>query len=382
MRRINLPFLLLAILALLAGLWAGLLRLPWPLPPLRPALPMAHGPLMVGGFLGTLVSLERAVGLSALGRGRRWTYAAPAAAGLGSLLLLAGLPGPPGPLLISVGSAVLLSAMLSIVRLQPLLHTWIMALGAAAWLAGNLLWLAGRSVPQVTLWWGGLVVLTIVGERLELNRLLRLTPASRLAFLAGIALFLAGAALSVVDFAAGVRLAGLGMVALAAWLLAFDIARRTVHKAGLTRYIAVALLAGYVWLGVAGLLSLRYGGVTAGMAYDAGLHSLFVGFTFSMIFAHAPIILPAVTGLAVPYHARFYLPLALLHGSLLLRVAGDLASWLPGRRWGGLLNEVAILLFLAMLALAVRSGRKAAQATPEAMYPKRAWWLRTDRPEH
>jgi hypothetical protein len=72
MRRINLPFLLLAILALLAGLWAGLIRLPWPLPPLRPALPMAHGPLMVGGFLGTLVSLERAVGLSALGRGRRW----------------------------------------------------------------------------------------------------------------------------------------------------------------------------------------------------------------------------------------------------------------------------------------------------------------------
>ncbi len=95
----------------------------------------------------------------------------------------------------------------------------------------------------------------------------------------------------------------------------------------------MALLAGYVWLGVAGLLSLRYGGVTAGMAYDAGLHSLFVGFTFSMIFAHAPIILPAMTGLAVPYHARFYLPLALLHGSLLLRVAGDLAGWLPGRRW-------------------------------------------------
>lgn len=358
MRRINLPFLLLAILALLAGLWAGLLRLPWPLPSLRPTLPMAHGPLMVGGFLGTLVSLERAVGLSALGPGRRWTYVAPAAAGLGSLLLIIGVGNPTGPLLITVGSAGLLAAMLSIVRLQPLLHSWIMALGAAAWLVGNVLWLAGRSVPQVTLWWGGFVVLTIVGERLELNRLLRLTPARRLAFLGGIALFLAGAALSVVDFAAGVRLAGLGMAVLAVWLLAFDIARRTVRKAGLTRYIAASLLAGYFWLGVAGMLGLRFGGVTAGLHYDAFLHSIFVGFVFSMILAHAPIILPAVTGLAVPYQPRLYIPLALLQISLLLRVASDLAGWLPGRRWGGLLNEVAILLFLAMLALAVRSGRR------------------------
>ncbi len=366
MRRINLPFLLLAVFALLAGLWAGLIRLPWPLPPLRPTLPMAHGPLMVGGFLGTLIGLERAVGLSALGPGRRWTYVAPAAAGLGSLLLIIGLPGPLGPLLISLGSAVLLAAMLSIVRLQPLLHTWIMALGAAAWLIGNLLWLFGRSVPEVTLWWGGFVVLTIVGERLELNRLLRLTPARRLVFLAGIALYVAGALWSVSDFAAGVRLAGLGMVTLAAWLLAFDIARRTVRKEGLTRFIAVALLAGYVWLGVSGLLGLRNGGATAGLAYDAWLHSLFVGFTFSMIFAHAPIILPAVTGLSVPYHPRLYVPLALLQISLLLRVAGDLAGWLPGRRWGGLLNEVAILLFLAMLALAVRSGRKMGQETVEA----------------
>jgi hypothetical protein len=95
-----------------------------------------------------------------------------------------------------------------------------------------------------------------------------------------------------------------GYAALALWLLAFDIARRTVRKSGLTRYIAVALLAGYFWLGVAGLLGLRFGGETAGLHYDAFLHSIFVGFVFSMIFAHAPIILPAVTGLPLTFHAR------------------------------------------------------------------------------
>lgn len=123
LRRQNVPFLLLAALALLAGLWAGLIRLPWALPPLRPALSMAHGPLMIGGFLGALISLERAVGLTALDRRYRWTYVAPAAAGVGGLLLVLGVSGLPGPVLVTLGSAVLLATMLAVVRLQPLLHT-------------------------------------------------------------------------------------------------------------------------------------------------------------------------------------------------------------------------------------------------------------------
>jgi hypothetical protein len=358
MRRINLPFLLLAVLALLAGLWAGLIRLPWPLPPLQPTLPMAHGPLMVSGFLGTLIGLERAVGLSALGPGRRWVYAAPALAGLGGLTLLAGVPGLPGPLLVTLGSAVLLAAMLSIVRLQPLLHTWVMALSALAWLGGNLLWLFGWTVAGVSLWWAGFLVLTIVGERLELSRMLRLSAVRRAAFLAGLVLFASGMVLSTWAYAPGVRLASLGMIALALWLLAFDIARRTVRRTGLTRYIAVALLAGYFWLGVAGLLGLRFGGETAGLRYDAFLHSIFVGFVFSMIFAHAPIIVPAVTGLTLTFHRGFYAPVILLQASLVLRVIGDLLPALALRRWGGLLNEAAILLFLAMLALTILRGRK------------------------
>jgi hypothetical protein len=53
--------------ALLAGLWAGLLRLGWPWPILRSTLPVQHGPLMVSGFLGTLIRLERAVALGSPG---------------------------------------------------------------------------------------------------------------------------------------------------------------------------------------------------------------------------------------------------------------------------------------------------------------------------
>lgn len=83
---IPLPLLALAIVALLAALWAGLLRLGWAWPVLRPALPAAHGPLMVSGFLGTLISLERAIALH-----RPGAFLAPLFTGIGGLLL-AGLP--------------------------------------------------------------------------------------------------------------------------------------------------------------------------------------------------------------------------------------------------------------------------------------------------
>ena len=205
MRRINLPFLLLAILALLAGLWAGLVRLPWPLPPLRPTLPMAHGPLMVGGFLGTLIGLERAVGLSALGRAGAGPMPRLRWPGWAACCCSRACQVGPARCAITLGSAVLLAAMLSIVRLQPLLHTWVMALGSLAWLSGNVLWLAGRSIPEVVLWWAGFLVLTIVGERLEFSRLLRLSRARVGAFLAAVALLLGGLVLTVLGYSAGVR---------------------------------------------------------------------------------------------------------------------------------------------------------------------------------
>lgn len=81
------PLMLLAALALLAGLWVGLVRLGWGLPPLTPRLPSQHGPLMVSGFLGTLISLERAVALSQNQNGRRIYYLAPLLAGLGAVTL-------------------------------------------------------------------------------------------------------------------------------------------------------------------------------------------------------------------------------------------------------------------------------------------------------
>jgi hypothetical protein len=345
----------LAVLALLAGLWAGLLRIGWALPLLQPALPPAHGPLMVSGFLGTLIGLERAVAL-----GRPAAYAVPLLSGLGGLALLLGIPAPAAPLLMTLGGAGLTAIFAAALRRHPAFHTGVMGAGALAWLAGSGLWLAGAPIYGAVSWLGAFLVLTVVGERLELSRLARPAPLSRGAFLAAVAVYLAGAVLTLGRPAAGERLEGLGMLALALWLLRFDIARYTVRQAGLTRFIAVSLLSGYAWLGISGVLWMLFGGSIAGPFYDAMLHTLFLGFVFAMIFAHAPIILPAVLGGPVPYRADFYAPLALLDLSLVVRVCGDLEGLGDVRRWGGLLGVVAILAFLANTARAGRSAQRRA----------------------
>lgn len=346
--RFRIPFMALGMLSLIAGLWAGLIRLGWELPPIGSHLPEAHGPLMVSGFLGTLIGVERAVALD-----RRWAYAAPLLTGLGALALIAGLPGQ---VLITLGSLWLVIDFLVIVRRQFTLFTLIMGIGALAWFLGNTLWLSGRPFFTIVPWWIGFLILTIAGERLELARLVQLSLASRTVFLSAIGLFSAGLVLTVFTFETGMRLVSAGLLVLAFWLLYYDIARRTVRQAGLTRFIAICLLSGYVWLGLSGLLGLLSPGLLSGLRYDAVLHAFFLGFVFAMIFGHAPIIFPAVLGRPVSFQAAFYAHLALLHLSLLLRITGDLMAWLPGHHWGGLLNVAALLLFLINTARMAGKG--------------------------
>jgi hypothetical protein len=340
--------LMVAMVTLLVGIWSGLLRLGFAWAGIGSHLPIIHGPLMVGGFLGTLISLERAVAI-----GKRWAYLAPLFTALGAVALLAGDPGQWGAILITAGSLVTIAIFVVIVRMQPALFTVTIALGTVLWVGGNLLWLSGWIVPQVVIWWMSFLLFTIAGERLELSRLLRLTRRVQGLFITASLIVLAGLFLTLIDHSLGSRIAGAGFVAMALWLLRFDIAWRRLKAGGLARYIALALLSGYVWLALAGVLGLYYGSLFAGPYYDALLHAYFLGFVFSMIFGHAPIIFPAVLGIPIQFSNRFYSHLLLLHVTLIVRVAGDLLLWGPGRQWGGLFNAVALLLFLANTGISI-----------------------------
>ncbi len=349
----RLPLLVLGFVALFAGTAAGLTRLGWALPDAAAALAALHGPLMICGFFGTVIALERAVAI-----GRLWAYAGPLAAGLGTLALLGGMQRT-APWLYVAGGVVLLAASIDVLRRQPALFTFTLTLGAFAWLAGSTRWALGFAVQEVVPWWIAFLVLTIAGERLELSRFLPPSPVAARVFAALLAACLAGLAGGTHGMPSSGPLFALALLGLAAWLVRQDIARRTVRGKGLTRFIAVALLSGYLWLAVGAAVALAAGGLVAGTpAYDAALHAMLIGFVFSMVFGHAPIIFPAVLHVAVPYHASFYGPLALLHLSLAVRLAGDASGRFELLRLGGALNALALAAFIVGTAAAVVRGQR------------------------
>jgi hypothetical protein len=353
--RYHIPFLVLAILALLLALWAGLLRLGWSLPTFD-NLAAAHGPLMVSGFLGTLIPLERAVAIR-----QKWMFVVPALAGLGWIALLA-YP-PIGAILLTLGSLGTFTILCVMVRREPSLHTTVMAFGALSWVIGNLFWLAGYPIFEIVLWWIAFLVLTIGGERIELNRVLNLSTNRLRLFAALTALLLTGAVVAMLDLALGSRLSGLSLLGLSLWLLTCDLALRNLqHPSPLTRFIAICLCSGFIWLAISGAMFLYFGALYAGPFYDATLHAVFVGFVIAMIFGHAPIIFPAILGLQVKFYPIFYAHLLLLHTSLVVRMIGNLAGMVELRRWGGLLNEVAILLFLVLTVYSIIKGRKSRES--------------------
>ena len=321
--RWRLPLLALGFISLAFGIAGGLTRLAPSMDVWPPAIAL-HGALMVCGFFGTVIALERAVAL-----GRLWAYVAPLSAGLGGILVLLNFTIF-GLALMALAAAVLVTANLLILARHPSLEMATLAGGAAAWLAGNVFFIVG--LPG-TYWWIAFFALTIGGERLELSRYLRRASWTRICFAV-----LAGALISSALFP---RLMGAALLLLSLWLLTFDLARITVRQTKLPRFVAVCLLAGYFWLAIGGAL------LAAGGFRDAALHAVFVGFVFSMVFGHAPVILPAVLRVSFPYRPVLYLPLALLHLSLALRVAGGLLQSEPVISAGAWGNAAAIALFIA-----------------------------------
>ena len=287
--------------ALLVGLWVGLARLGLALPGGMPALAEFHGALMISGFLGTVISLERAVAI-----GRWWGYAAPTLSAIGAAALIVGAPVFAGGAFLLAGIALTFTSATIVVR-QPALFTVILTVAAACWVGGTAVWLEGAPAAYVAGWWLAFLVLTIAAERLELSRLLSPPRSSHLTFILATALIIIGV---VRGELAGetAPFSGVGMLAVTAWLVRHDIALRTIRLSGQARFSATCLLSGYFWLGLAGLVLLIAPPGATAFSYDAAVHAIAIGFVLSMIFGHAPIILPAVTGFRVRYSAAVYVP--------------------------------------------------------------------------
>lgn len=346
-------------LALLAGLDAGLLLLGLPAPVTAERLPAVHGMLLVLGFVGTLISLERATALA-----RPLGYLAPATLGIGGVLLI--VPAVPlivARIVLAVGALAFLLLYVPLWRRQYDHALLTQLLGAGLALAGALLWTGQDGLSRVVPWLVGFLVLTIAAERVELARI-TMGPRAGIRLLVHAWAVTAALVVGLVFPDTGAILLGATLLSLTVWLVVHDVARRTIRATGVTRYMAACILAGYVWLAVSGLV-LLLGMPVAQPAYDAVIHAVFLGFTFSMIMAHATTILPAVLRIPLPWRRAFWAPIALLQVALVVRVwIGDGLGMPVAWRIGGVQGVAALVLFVLTAVISAIRGPMRTRPAP------------------
>lgn len=348
-------YLVPAALALLAGTNAALLLLGVPAPITTSRLAEVHGYLMTLGFVGTLVALERSVALK-----RWWGYLSPAALGLGSILLISNVP------LVAAFSSCFIGLVAMCLNYIPLwrrnrdVSILIQLLGSVAAASATLLLIAGLPIRILVPWLSVFLILTIFGERLELARI-SLSPRDDATLFTASLLLILTLTLSLLWPTAATPAFGLVLLGTTAWLASKDVARKLIGATGQPRFMAACMLGGYAWLGVAALVWMT-GPAFQGPRYDAVIHSVFLGFTMSMIMAHASTILPAVIRRPLPYRVAMWVPAALLHLSLLTRIwLGDFLSNPLALTIGGVLNVVAILGFFAVALVSSILGPPSSQ---------------------
>lgn len=337
---------LAVVCVLAAGVAGGLLRAD-ALPAWLQQIPwvgqaaLEHAALMLSAFLGTVIGVERAVALK-----QRWAFVAPVASAFGGVALLTG-HAPAGAWLGLLASGLFVAVNFIFLLRQPQAHIALLLAGAMALGFGNALFAMDLHSARALLWWFAFIVLTITAERLEMYRLKRRHALAYPLLFAVLACLVVGATVSPIHPATGGVVYGSALMALAAWLVVFDIARQTVLAHGLSRYMALCLLMGYAWLAVAGLAWI---GMALGCpGRDMALHALGLGFIVSMVMGHAPVIMPAIAGVRLLFGNWFYVPLGLLHASLLLRLFGGMVDTTQ-RAWGATLNAVTLLGFVVTVA--------------------------------
>ncbi len=330
-----------AAVGLVAGLDAALILLDLPAPITTARLPQVHGMVLVLGFVGTLVALERATALA-----RPIGFAAPALLGAGAVLLVVdAVPLVAAKLVLVSGMAAFTLVYLPLWRRQRDAALLTQLLAAALGCAAAILWVGDVAMARLIPWLVVFIVLTIAAERVELARI-TMGPGAGARLLGFAWATTAALVVSLVHADAGAVLLGGTLAVLTAWLVRHDVARRTIRAIGVTRYMAACMLGGYAWLAVAAIV-LLFGQPESLPAYDAVVHAVFLGFTMSMIMAHATTILPAVLRRPLPYRPIFWVPVLLLHAGLVLRLGfGDGLEGFQAWRVGGVLNIVALVLFL------------------------------------
>jgi hypothetical protein len=333
----------LIVLALVMGIAGGWVRVGY-LGLVIPHAAANHGILMVGGFLGTLISLERAMVM----KNRFWLLI-PLLSGLSipASLLFPGWPAFGFGLLLTASLGLMVIMYLQSLR-HPVVYQYVMTMGTVFWMAGNFMLIYSGFVPAAVPWWIGFILFTIVGERLELSKFLPTPKAAKNGLLLLLLLFFIGIWIPFHSY--GNWLMGTSAIMISFWLLHFDMAKIASKKADQFKYIGIGLRVGYVWLTLHGIILCFF--EPHPLYYDLYIHTFFLGFTFSMIWSHAPIILPMVLNIRQsPYHPILWAGWAVFQLTLLGRVIVSLIGLAEWRTIFGMLNGWTIIVMFVLMAV-------------------------------
>jgi hypothetical protein len=332
------PFI---VIALLSAIWSGWTRMGFDLPVSSAAV--HHGSLMVNGFLASLIYLERCVTFK-----NKLVLLLPLLNALSVILHSYGIPYSN---YIHTGCRIAFMVMCAwFIYQYKELYYYVFFAGAFCLVAGNIVLYETSMYPAAVIWWIEFLLFTIVAERLELTKFLPLSNGIK-----GLLIVL----LLMVFISGLLPFHGYGSIAFAAtlagtavWLLKYDMAFRSIKAKGPHRFSGALLITGYAWLIITAVLFCFWKDMNFG--YDALLHSFFIGFVFSMIFSHAPIILPAIMKKSVKIYRPFlYMVFVLLQVSLIARIIADMGELITVRKYAGLMNGMIILLFFVSIGMIV-----------------------------
>ena len=329
------PFFLLS---LITGTIGGWYRMGWDI--YIPHTAASHGLLMVGGFMGGVITLERMITMK-----QKWWLIFP---GVAALSVIVGLLGYSQAMILcqSMASMGMTLFYFHHLRNDQSGFWYILLLGALSWFIGNINFLITNTIPLSLPWWIGFILFTILGERLELTRFLPVSKAKLKVLYVLLGVSFISLALPLHGVGHWLYICSLG--GLIAWFSLNDMARKSIKKPGYSRYLGTGILTGYGWLAIHLLAFLFFKDQPLG--YDLFIHTFFLGFGFSMIWAHAPMILPAVLKLPNrPYHPVLWIMWSIFQVSLLARILVSVMEWESLRRILGMINGLSIFLMFGTL---------------------------------
>lgn len=348
--------LVFAVIAVITGTLTALNRAGLPALNQPHDLVAAHGALMVFGFLGTAITLERGVAYHTGGSDSpRWGFVAPLLSGLAvvSLFAMGFLPALP-PHWTAIPGTLWAASMATLVGVYVGIWQWqnsptllLQMLGALSGFVSMILWALGWNATVLAPSWMVLLVLTIVGERLELARVsFRGRYVTGTVMVCGV-LALVGGFLVLVVRPVGYVLLGLSFTVMLSVMAFNDIARRTWRLPGFTGFMGWAMLMGYFWgiLGSLAWLFVPQTNLHAPLSTFA-LDCFDLGLVMSMVIAHVFLIIPAVVERPLAWPKAMWAPLVVLQIGLVFGLVG-------GLRASSVLSKAASLMEIAALLLMV-----------------------------